>query len=144
MNRADLERRLAGTFTMVSMSTHFKGGDPEQHEGSNGRLSYNWDLKTVFAEISRPDNRQPSGYLKFQYAGTYEIVNDHEIIHHIQWATNPDMIGKDMKREFRLTDDGLEIIGDSAEYEDATINITWQKQLGSDNAPALHHYTIQL
>jgi hypothetical protein len=69
--------------------------------------------------------------LRFKYAGHFELseTQGNEITHHIEWATNPKMVGKPMKREFSLNAEGdrLSIIGPSAEYPSAKVNIEWAK-----------------
>lgn len=134
------EKKIHGTWILKEMSTEFAGKAPQKHEGAEGTLMYDKDLKTVFARISRPDEKQASGRLLFQYAGHYSFGEEpNEIVHNIEWATNPKMIGKPMKREFNyvrkkldigyivMEPEKLDIIGPSAEYPDAKIVIRWEK-----------------
>ena len=144
------ERQIHGTWILEEMSTEFPGKAPQKHEGAEGTLMYDADLKTVFARISRPDENQASGKLLFEYAGHYSFgEKENEIVHNIEWATNPKMVGKPMKREFNLvapqvgfgtaelgerkitvlnaSPARLNIVGPSAEYPDAKIVIRWQK-----------------
>lgn len=130
-----LEQSIAGTWALNSMSTEFVNESPEHHKDANGRLSYNTELKTVFAEISRKDDRQLYGHLKFQYAGDYEIIGPNKIVHHIKWSTKPELVGQSMTREFNAHGNELKIIGKSAQYEGAKVVINWHKVLNSDNTP---------
>jgi hypothetical protein len=121
------EKQLAGTWFLEKMFTEFPGVAPQQHEGAEGTLIYDMELKTVFARISRPDDKQAGGKLLFEYAGHFEFGDQpHQVTHNIEWATNPKMVGKPMKRKFELAADGrLLITGPSAEYADAMITISW-------------------
>lgn len=140
MTAQNAENTIHGTWILEEMSTQFPGKASQKHEGAEGTLMYDKDLKTVFARISRPDEKQASGRLLFQYAGHYSFgEKENEIVHNIEWATNPKMVGKPMKREFNLIKEKLDlgkivlepaklnIIGPSAEYPDAKIVIRWSK-----------------
>lgn len=123
--------KLDGVWEMVDMSTKFPEKPAETHKGASGQLIYDAKLKTVFAHIVRPDDKSPTGELRFKYAGKFELSaeNDNEITHQIEWATNPKIVGKAMKREFNLSADGqnLTITGESTEYPEAKIDINWKK-----------------
>lgn len=122
----ELENALHGAREMKRMSTTFADRGTEEHDGAKGQLIYDKELKSVFADIARDDDKDPAGKLRFQYAGNYEIVDEKTVIHHIKWATNPKMIGTSMQREFNLGANGeLSIIGPSAKYPNAKINIDW-------------------
>ena len=140
------ESLIHGTWILEEMSTEFAGKAPVKHAGAEGTLMYDKDLKTVFARISRPDEKQASGKLLFEYAGHYSFdpEQNNVIYHNLEWATNPKMLERPkMKREFNLvapefyTFTGgvcvpsapvrLDIIGASAEYPDAKIVIRWKK-----------------
>lgn len=141
------ESQIHGTWILEEMSTEFAGKAPAKHAGAEGTLMYDKDLKTVFARISRPDERQASGRLLFEYAGHYSFDPEQSnvIYHNLEWATNPKMLERPkMKREFSLATETfktaagmfdfetteqktLNIIGPSAEYPDAKIVIRWKK-----------------
>lgn len=134
----DVKKKLHGRWGMKRMSTAFPGGAVEEHPGASGQLVYNTNLKTVFAQIARDDDKDPSGKTAFSYFGNVEFseTNDNEVMHCITSASNPKMLGTKMKRTFNLSADGtrLTIIGPSAKYKDATINIEWIKE---DSRPTM-------
>lgn len=130
-NQQDIEKAIDGVWIMDRMSTTFGDQPSEEYPDATGQLIYDAKLGTVFAHVVRPDDKSDKGELRFKYAGTFSLSpeNDNEITHNITWATNPKMVGKPMKREFNVNAEGtrLSIIGPSAEYEDAKINIEWKK-----------------
>ena len=58
------------------------------------------------------------------YAGEY-YIKENQIIHKVQFATNPDRVGKEMTRRFEFSDQKLILIG---EGPFGIAKVTWERK----------------
>ncbi|HLB42672.1 MAG TPA: lipocalin-like domain-containing protein [Gammaproteobacteria bacterium] len=87
---------------------------------SNGRMSISIN-SDVDGNKSLLDNKYNS--ILF-YTGTFEILHDNKVIHHVINASDPDRIGKEMVREVILDNEKLKLVG-RGEFGIATL--TWNR-----------------
>jgi hypothetical protein len=135
-----MKERLIGTWRLVSYETIEPGGRRARPYGNaEGRLTYD-SAGNMTGQVMRPD-RAPvdrgdgstpqvraayAGYIA--YFGTYDVVNDTRVVHHVQGALNPGWVGGDQIRSMRFEGDRLVLHVDVPKGDIVVRHeLTWEK-----------------
>jgi hypothetical protein len=126
--------RLVGTWKLVSIEAVSKEGAIRRPYGTDpiGRISYDRGGR-MSAQWMRRDRKAGSGADTAQaqldefdsYFGTFELdESSHTVIHHVEGALNPNMIGTDRRRSYEFVGKRLVL---SYRLDDSTSKVVWER-----------------
>jgi lipocalin-like protein len=141
LTAADVQRRLLGSWRLVSYETTESGGRRGRPYGEAvGRLSYDTG-GNMTGQVMRPNRARVEigdgsaqqvraayiGYIA--YFGTYEVAPDGlAVVHHVEGSLNPEWVGGEQRRAVRFDGERLVL---SAEVRKnggiVTHVLTWER-----------------
>jgi len=126
--------RLVGTWKLVSIEAVSKEGAIQRPYGTEpiGRISYDRGGR-MSAQWMRRDRKPGRGVETAQalldefdsYFGTFELDDSSQtVIHHVEGALNPNMIGTDRRRSYEFEGKRLVL---SYRLDDSTWKVVWER-----------------
>jgi hypothetical protein len=126
-----MQNKLCGVWKLVSFEIkNHLGQNREWGQEAHGTLIYTADNYVSVSINSKIDSKDESLEALFNsvlfYAGTYTVKDQNTVVHYVSQATDPQRIGKEMIREFKIENDELRIIS-KGDFGVATI--CWKRKL---------------
>lgn len=126
--------RLVGTWKLISIEAVSKEGAIRRPYGTDpiGRISYDRGGR-MSAQWMRRDRKAGRGVETAQalldefdsYFGTFELdESSHTVLHHVEGALNPNMIGTDRRRSYEFEGNRLVL---SYRLDDSTWKVVWER-----------------